>query len=242
MKYQQLTRLFVTSSLENKIITLLSAAEIHYLANVMRKKLKEQLLLFNSQDGEYLAEIIEINNKKIILNLLEKIREPKKEKEVNLIFAPIKQTKILFLLEKATELGVTILTPVKTKHSVVDKINLTKWQIYTKEASEQCGRLSLPEIKPLEKLDKFLNRWDHSKKIILCNEKEKNLHIAQYIRTTEGVINVMVGPEGGFSKEELQLLEGKDFIISVHLGERILRAETASIAALAYNNFISACN
>ncbi len=235
MKYQQLTRLFVPDSLENDTITLSSLPEVHYLANVMRKKLKDQLLVFNQKDGEYLAEIAEINHKKILLKLIEHVRCIKAEPIINLIFAPIKQARIAFLLEKATELGVSNLIPIQTQHSVVDKINLQKWQAYIKEAAEQCGRLSLPIISPLETIIKFLGHWPIEQEIILCNETEHALHISQYLSLTKvnKPISIMVGPEGGFSTAELTMLATKDFITSVHLGERILRAETASLAALA---------
>jgi 16S rRNA (uracil1498-N3)-methyltransferase len=237
MKYHQMTRLFVEDSLEKENIILNNSLDVNYLANAMRKKVGHQLLLFNPQDGEYIAKILEINNKKVILQPIEKIREYKKEKELTLIFAPIKQARMHFLLEKATELGVTKLMPNRTKHSVVDKINFNKWYIYTKEASEQCGRLSMPEIKSLEALNQFLSNWPKDQRIILCNEREKDLSLANYLTSTnKEEINIMVGPEGGFSDQELELLLSKDFVTSVHLGPGILRAETASLYALSLSN------
>lgn len=236
MKYHQMTRLFVEDSLEKENIILSNSLDVNYLANAMRKKIGHQLLLFNPKDGEYIAEILEINHKKVILKPIEKIREYQKEKELNLIFAPIKQSRMNFLLEKATELGVTKLSPIKTKHSVVDKINFNKWYIYTKEASEQCGRLSIPAIKPLEVLNQFLSSWPEDQQIILCNEREKDLSLAEYLKSTEKEINIMIGPEGGFSEQELELLLSKKFITSVHLGPRILRAETATLYALSLAN------
>ena len=234
MKYHQMTRLFVANLLEREDIVLINHPDINYLLNVMRKKKGSQLLIFNKDMGEYLAEIIEINHKKVIFRTLEKIRAYQPEIEMNLIFAPIKHSRIDFLLEKATELGASKLTPIQTKHSVVDKINLNKWHLYVKEAAEQCGRLSIPEIKPLEKLDKFLLEWPQEQHIILCNEKEKNLSLAQYLKGHKQGINIMIGPEGGFSEAELAMLLKKNFITSVHLGPRILRAETAVLSALSY--------
>lgn len=240
MKYHQFTRLFIPNFFSSQEVILSSIQDIHYLANVMRKKVKDQLLIFNDKNGEYLAEILEINHKKILFGLIKQIRIPEATKEINLIFAPIKQARINFLLEKATELGATKLTPIQTKHSVVDKINLTKWHIYIKEATEQCGRLALPVIEDLESLDKFLAKWDVNKKIILCNETEDSLHMAQHLKTLDNndeLINIMIGPEGGFSSQELENLTSKSFVTSVHLGERILRAETAALAALALTSF-----
>ena len=234
MKYSQFTRLFVQLSLKREIINFSSLPDIHYLINVMRKKIKDQILIFNQFDGEYLAEIIEVKNKSISFQVLEQVRQPTSENEINLIFAPIKQSRIVFLLEKATELGVTMFTPVQTKHSVVDKINLSKWNIYLKEASEQSNRLSIPAINTLEKLDRFLINWDRSKKIIFCNEKEDSFPFVDALKKIDKLdgVNIMIGPEGGFSEEEVSLLKSKKFIISSHLGERILRAETAAISAI----------
>lgn len=231
-----MTRLFVEDFLEKENIILNNSLDVNYLSNVMRKKVGHQLLLFNPRDGEYIAKIIEINNKKVVLKTIEKMREYKKEKELTLIFAPIKQARMNFLLEKATELGVTKLIPIRTKHSVVDKINFNKWYIYTKEASEQCGRLSIPEIKSLEALNQFLSDWPEDQRIILCNEREKKLSLADYLSSNNQEINIMVGPEGGFSDQELDLLLSKSFVTSVHLGPRILRAETATLYALSLSN------
>ncbi len=232
MKYHQFTRLFIDNFSGKENIILSNQLDINYLANVMRKKTHSQLLVFNKECGEFLAEIIEISNKKMVLKPLKKIRDYQEEQDINLIFAPIKQSRIDFLLEKVTELGVTKITPIQLKHSVVDKINLNKWHIYVKEAAEQCGRLSLPKIKPLETLNKFLLEWPEDQQIILCNEREKDLSLAKYLKTATQKINIMIGPEGGFSEQELLMLTAKKFITSVHLGPRILRSETAALCAL----------
>lgn len=238
MKYQHLTRIFLPNLLELGILLVESSQEIHYLVKVMRKKIGDQVLLFNSSNGEYLAEFKSISNKNILFELIEKTREAEQEREINLIFAPIKQNRMMFLLEKATELGVSTLIPIETQHSVVDKINLTKWQIYIKEAAEQCTRISLPKINNLRKLHYLIEQWDPNNPIILCNEKENNLSLSDHLKSynTSTPITIMIGPEGGFSKEELQYLNSFDFIKSVHLGSRILRAETSALAALAIAN------
>lgn len=231
-----MTRLFIPHSLENEIINISNPLDINYLSRVMRKKIGDQILTFNQDDGEYLAELIETTNKKVTLKLIKKTRSPQRESIVRLIFSPIKHPRIHFLLEKATELGVTHLVPIQTKHSVIDKINIDKWQIYVKEAAEQSERLSLPKIENLISLDNFLSGWPEDQQIILCNEKERNLSIATFLKERAinvKELNIMIGPEGGFSQEELKSLLLKKFITSVHLGERILRAETAALSALA---------
>ncbi len=234
MKYQQLTRLFVTEHLRNNNIILSNLTDIHYLVKVMRKRIDDTILLFNGEDGEYLAKITEIKPKQINFTLIEQVRSPRAEPQINLIFAPIKQNRMIFLLEKTTELGVSNFTPIKLKHSVVDKINIDKWHIYIKEACEQSRRLSLPTIQPLISLDNFLSTWNEQDMIYLCNEMEESLHLASQIALAKqhASINLMIGPEGGFSSQELELLRAKKFITSVSLGKNILRSETAAIAAV----------
>lgn len=225
-------RLYFPQPLKSINILLQNRNDIHYLINVMRKKIDDRIIAFNAEDGEYLAQINSISNKQIELRIIKKIREPEKENELTLIFAPIKTPRINFLLEKATELGVTKLIPIRTQHCVIDKINLEKWQIYVKEAAEQCERLSVPEIMPLITLEQLLKTWDRSKQILLCNEKEKILHL----RNAPKASTLIIGPEGGFSTQELNNLTSQEFITSVHLGPRILRAETASLVGLALLN------
>jgi 16S rRNA (uracil1498-N3)-methyltransferase len=230
-----MTRLFIANFLEEEFFTILDPTDINYLVKVMRKKIGAELLIFNQDAGEYLVEIIEITPKKLTVKIIKKVRAYKQETELNLIFAPIKQPRINFLLEKATELGVTNLIPIQTKHSVIDKINLTKWNIYVKEASEQCERISIPTISPLITLNKLLSNWQEDQDIILCNEKEKKLSLFEHIHSIKKLnkpINLMIGPEGGFSEQELLILDSKKFITSTHLGPRILRAETASLCAV----------
>lgn len=232
MKYKQLTRLFIEEKFAVNTAELSSVNDIHYLLKVMRKKIGDKILIFNGIDGEYLAEITSLDKNKILFSLLEKTQNQTDEKEINLIFAPIKHPRILFLLEKATELGVTKFIPIITKHSVVDKINLDKWKIYIKEASEQCRRITVPNISPVQTLNKFLSTWNSNNQIILCNEIEKTLSFYKAAKDLQ-ISNIMIGPEGGFSQEELLSLSQIDFITSAHLGNRILRAETAAITALA---------
>ncbi|MGB4191874.1 MAG: 16S rRNA (uracil(1498)-N(3))-methyltransferase [Rickettsiales bacterium] len=231
-----MTRLFVPEDLKREIVEITNIADLNYLANVMRKKISDVIHVFNSQDGEYLAEITNITKKKIILNIKNKTKDPIKEKNIiNLIFAPIKHPRMTFLIEKATELGVTNFIPIQTKHSVVDKLNLEKINIHIKEAAEQCERISLPSISPLITLNQLLITWPKEKNIILCNEKEKELSLLSYlqqIKSPQESISIMIGPEGGFSLQELNSLKEKPYIASVHLGSRVLRAETASLYSL----------
>lgn len=227
-----MTRLFISNAIEDDKIIINQAADINYLVKVMRKKIGDEVTIFNPESGEFLTKIINITKKEITLKIIKQTRTPVVERTIRLIFAPIKHPRIHFLIEKATEIGATHLIPIKTKHSVVDKINMDKWNVYVKEAAEQCERLSVPQILPLVDLDKFLNNWDQNQKIIFCNEKEQDFQISKLVKDSFNEVNILIGPEGGFSLEEISLLESKKFIKSVSLGKNILRAETAALAAL----------
>lgn len=231
MKYHQLTRLFIQENLKDNIIILSNLTDIHYLVKVMRKRISDQVLLFNGRDGEYLCKISKISNKEISFIAIEQLRKPGFENQISLIFAPIKHSRMQFLLEKATELGISEFIPIITKHSVIDKINLDKWNIYIKDAIEQSRRLSFPKINKLINLKDFLSSWPKDKIIYLCNETETSKSFSSINKTYP--MHIMVGPEGGFSEEELEIFKSYNFIISVHLGKNILRAETAAISAIA---------
>lgn len=230
-------RLYYPGNLVENEIILSNLADIHYLIKVMRLKEGHCFLLFNSSHGEFLVLIKSIKPKELILSKLQKTRDAFKELKINLIFSPIKQNRMIYLLEKATELGVTTLTPIITRHTITDKFNIDKWQIYVKEAAEQSNRLSVPEIKPLVKFDNFLKNWNEEH-IYFCNETEKE---SSFIQTKkEYPMNILIGPEGGFSAPEIQILKDKNYIKSVSLGTLILRTETAALSALVIASQIQA--
>lgn len=233
MRHKKYLRLYCVNNISNNQIIISNYSDIHYLINVMRLKIGDKFLMFNAREGEYLFLITSITKNKLEVENVGLIRNYKQEKKINLIFSPLKQHRMLYLFEKATELGVTTLTPVLTKHSVVDKLNYEKCNLYVKEAAEQCMRLSVPEIKPLMKLEQFIQNWN-SETIFFCNENEKERSFSA--ESKDFPLNILIGPEGGFSEDEQQFLQKLDFIRSVHLGDLILRAETAAVFALALAN------
>jgi 16S rRNA (uracil1498-N3)-methyltransferase len=224
-------RIYLNQELEAGNLLLLDDKIHHYLINVMRSKIGYQILMFNGVDGEFSGIIKEINKKSTSIYIEKKLQEQSFCSDLCLIFAPIKPHRLSFLIEKATELGVTKFIPVITKHTANRDINIDKLLLVAIEASEQSRRLDVPVIEKIQTLDKLLNSWDN-KKIILCSEHETSTNIKEI---TDAHC-LMVGPEGGFSSDEIENLVKHPMIKSCSLGERILRAETASIAALSFLN------
>ncbi|MGB0935432.1 MAG: 16S rRNA (uracil(1498)-N(3))-methyltransferase [Alphaproteobacteria bacterium] len=221
-------RLFVEEDLEQGRDVPLSPDQIHYLFHVMRKAEGDSVQLFNGKDGEWLAEITTLSKKAGIVKPEKQTRPQRQEADVWLLFSPLKQARQDFLVEKATELGVSALLPIKCARTNVGRVNLQRMQKITIEAAEQSERLTLPTIQPLESLDKVLSRWDSNRKLLFCAERAD----AGHIQHSSGPTAILIGPEGGFTRQEVQLVQAYDFVQQVSLGQNILRAETAAIAAL----------
>ncbi len=201
------------------------------MTNVLRCKIGEELFIFNGDSGEFKAVLRDAR----AIELKEQTKQPKAETRLSLIFAPVKFGKIDLLAQKATELGVTALQPVQTRFTMVGRINYERLKANAVEASEQTGRITIPEINEIVDLDKLLEKWDVMQKIIFCDESLNGKPIAETLAAlpkSDFGYAILIGPEGGFSKDELQMLREKPFVVPVTMGERLLRAETAAIAAL----------
>ena len=210
--------------------------DFDYLTKVMRQKIGDRFFIFNGIDGEFIAQITEIEKKSLSVEVGEKISDLKKVPNVTLAFALIKNVRIDFVAEKATELGVARFQPILTQRTIVDKINLERFSANVKEACEQCERNDFPEIFPLKKLEKFLCEDEIEKKIlILCDESgqgAKASEVLPALRDREKEIVVLIGPEGGFSESEFSKMRQLKNLFAISLGPRILRADTAMISAL----------
>ncbi len=210
--------------------------DFDYLIKVMRQKIGDRFFIFNGIDGEFIAQITEIEKKSLSVEVGEKISDLKKVPNVTLAFALIKNVRIDFVAEKATELGVARFQPILTQRTIVDKINLERFSANVKEACEQCERNDFPEIFPLKKLEKFLCEDGIEKKIlILCDESgqgAKASEVLPALRDREKEIVVLIGPEGGFSESEFSKMRQLKNLFAISLGPRILRADTAMISAL----------
>jgi 16S rRNA (uracil1498-N3)-methyltransferase len=227
-------RLYSAATLAEGGEVRLDSARAHYLRNVLRLAAGAEIALFNARDGEFRAAIGGLTKSETVVRLAERLRPPVPEPDVWLLFAPIKRQAIDLLAEKATELGVARLLPVLTRHTVVTRVATERMRAIAVEAAEQCGRLSVPEIDEPAPLERVMAGWNSQRPLYLCAEQgaaEPIAHVAA--RAAKAPFALLVGPEGGFAAGELDHLRNLEFVSALDLGPRILRAETAALAALA---------
>jgi len=228
------TRLYVTSDLAAGRALELGPPQTHYLRHVLRLPPGATVALFNGRDGEWLARIDRFAKATCALTLLAERRAQDAPGDLWLVFAPLKRARIDFLVEKATELGVARLCPVLTERTTVVRVNRDRLAATAVEAAEQTERLSLPEILPPEPLPRLLERWPAARRMVLCDESGTAPPIAEVLAGfAPGPLAVLVGPEGGFAQSELDALRKLPNVSPVGLGPRVLRADTAALAALA---------
>jgi 16S rRNA (uracil1498-N3)-methyltransferase len=211
----------------------------HYLRNVMRRQAGDPIILFNGRDGEFNAEIGAVTKREVELRVGTLRRPQMSVPDIWLCFAPLKKDAVDFLVEKATELGVAAFQPVFTQHTAATRLNLDRLAANAIEAAEQTERLTLPEIRPPLSLADLLQGWDPQRRLILCAEAGPAAPIAEALNDLKATVSIsnawaiLCGPEGGFSRSELDLLSNLPFVTPVGLGPRILRADTAALTALA---------
>jgi 16S rRNA (uracil1498-N3)-methyltransferase len=227
--------------------------QLHYLRNVMRQGLGSKFLLFNGQDGEFLGEIVDVKKKSILVSIKDQVRAQVPDSDIWLLFSPVKRSGINFIVEKATELGVTKLLPVLTDYTNTDRVNIDRLNSIIIEAAEQCRRLTVPDIAEPKLLNEVLDEWDPVRRLLVMDEtlatmegvKEKAVRMAALKAKGYGVPcdAILIGPEGGFSENELNKLGNQAFVKKITLGQRLLRAETAAAVALGlWNELIEVRN
>jgi 16S rRNA (uracil1498-N3)-methyltransferase len=227
-------RLFVEVPLAEGLRAELSDTQSHYLMHVMRAKVGDRVRLFNGRDGEWLAPIVEQLKRRVSVRCARQTAEQVTVPDVWLVFAPIKRTPVDYLAQKATELGVSLLQPVMTHRTIVTRVNLERLRANAIEAAEQSGRLSVPRVSEAVALPTLLRQWDPNRTLIFCDEGREARPIATALPTMRGAhFAILTGPEGGFDPDERDLLHSCRFVVPVTLGARILRADTAALAALA---------
>lgn len=210
----------------------LERAQAHYLLDVMRLKVGDKVRLFNGQDGEWFSSISDAGRKSCRLKVEEQLRLQEEEPGPTLLFAPIKKSRLDLLVEKTTELGVGKLMPVRTRRSIVDRVNATRLRSITLEAAEQCERLTVPEIHELQTLEQALSDWPDERPLYVADETGGGRPLLQALEP-ERPAAFLIGPEGGFDPAELERLGEHPAVVKVGLGSRILRAETAGMVVLA---------
>jgi len=237
------TRLHFAGGLAAERILGLDHGQAHFLRSVLRLGPGARLAVFNGEDGEWLAEIEGLGKGWCSLKVLEQRRAAAPEPDLWLVFAPIKRARIDFMAEKATELGCSLLQPVMTRFTAVSRVNEERLAANAREAAEQCERLTVPEVRATVTFGQLLDDWPQGRRLLVCAEWGAAQPIAvalQAIRDQQGGSGqdagpwaVMTGPEGGFAESELDALRRLSFVTPVGLGPRILRADTAALAALA---------
>lgn len=221
-------RLFVDLPLANGQAVPLSQSQVHYLATVMRRAEGDPVWLFNGSDGEWQAELADLGKKKGFALPSAQSRAQSPEPDLWLVFAPVKRNRTEWIVEKATEMGVNVIQPVSTAWSQSDKLRLDRLQSIAIEAAEQSERLSIPEIRPVRSLASVLTGWDSARSLVFADERGADT--APLAITLPAA--VLIGPEGGFSPEERSKVLDHPSCAPLSLGPRILRADTAVVAAL----------
>lgn len=224
-------RLFVDQPLGEGNRVSVSRDQAHYLFGVMRLGTGAAVLLFNGQDGEWHADVVEAGKRGGVLVCAQQTRALHLPPDLWLCFAPIKKARTDFIVEKAVEMGAARLCPMQTEFTNSERIRQDRLQAHAVEAAEQCGATYVPEVASLQKLGALLDQWPEDRQIMFCDETE--LGAASSIASAvKGPWAILIGPEGGFSSAERKRLTSMPNTHVVSLGPRILRAETAAVAAL----------
>lgn len=224
------TRLHVPGDLGEGVAVTLDEGQSHYLLHVLRAKSGNLVSLFNGRDGEWLAQIA-AGKRAATATCMRQTRQQAGVPDVWLAFAPVKKTPADYLVQKAAELGVSVLQPVFTRRTIVARINMDRMAANAVEAAEQSERLTVPDIRAPLDFDRLLAAWPKDRRLYFCDEGGDAQPLARVAQP--GPAGILTGPEGGFDPSEREALRALPFVTPVTLGTRILRADTAALAALA---------
>jgi 16S rRNA (uracil1498-N3)-methyltransferase len=226
-------RLYVEAPLAHGAQVALDTAQMHYLGTVLRLKSGDGILVFNGRDGEWSATLA-LRKRVASLRVEAKTRSQTTPPDLHYLFAPLKAARLDYMVQKAVEMGVSVLRPVLTRHGQVARVNSKRMRANTIEAAEQCGILSLPVIEPPLALPRLLAAWDPARPLVFCDE---NAEVTSPAEALSGLprapLAVLIGPEGGFAEDERAALLTLPNVVRLSLGPRLLRADTAAVAALA---------
>ena len=233
-------RLYVDAALQEGASVALQPAQAHYLGNVLRLEAGDGVLLFNGRDGEWQATLAEAGKRALALTLGQRRRPQTRALDLHYLFAPLKHARLDYMAQKAVEMGASRLQPILTRHAQVVRVNLERLRANAIEAAEQCGILTLPDIRAPLSLQQMIAEFDPARLLVFCDEeaevKDPVAALAQARRPNQAqplALAVLVGPEGGFAAEERAALLKLPNVVRLALGPRLLRADTAAVAALA---------
>ena len=232
------TRLYFSKELKANLLSNLSNEQSHYIKNVMRLMPGDTISLFNSMNGEWMAKIVNHNKENTDFKVEKLIKSKRMENNLWLAFSPIKKNPLEMMIQKTTELGIQKFIPILSERTTVKEINTERIKKIIIEASEQSNRISIPEIKELEPLKKFLEEFPNEGSLIFCDINCDKSDLKNILSKKKlGPVCILIGPEGDFSEKERQLIIEKKEISSLSLASNILRAETAAIAAVTIVNY-----
>ncbi len=225
-------RLYIADRLLAAQEILLSREQAHYLTGVLRLASGDAVRVFNGRDGEWLAYLATVGKKTVSLRCERLVADARLPPDIDYLFAPLKHARLDYVVQKATELGVRRLRPVMTHRTIAERVNLERMRANVVEAAEQCNLVHVPEVLEPEKLDRVLAAWESGRKLVFCDETKATANPLESLKGLKTPAAVLIGPEGGFTDEEKHLLRSQSFVIPISLGPRIMRADTAAIAAL----------
>jgi 16S rRNA (uracil1498-N3)-methyltransferase len=227
-------RIFLDQPLGEDAEAALSREHQNYLVNVLRLEPGAAVLVFNGRDGEWISHLAIASKRDAKLTVARQTQAQPFAADLDYVFAPLKHARLDYMVQKAVEMGASKLSPVLTQHTQVTRVNLERMRANAVEAAEQCGVLSIPEITEPKPLRQWLHELAPGRVLIFCDEGSKNASSLQALaQAPRGPLSVLIGPEGGFSDEERKSLLAQPNVIRLSLGPRILRADTAAVAALA---------
>jgi 16S rRNA (uracil1498-N3)-methyltransferase len=232
-------RLFVEAPLAEGASVACAPEQVNYLINVLRMKVGSGLLVFNGRDGEWRARIDQVSKRAVVLVAETQTRPQSDGPDIDYLFAPLKHARLDYMVQKATEMGVKRLRPVLTRRTIAERVKLDRMRANAIEAAEQCGVLRVPEVLEPVKLAAVLESWDGERVLIFCDEGAAVANPMVVLGAIErGPLGVLIGPEGGFADEERDAIRSRPYTRVISLGPRILRADTAAVAALAVVNAV----
>ena len=204
----------------------------HYLTGVLRLRPGDPVNAFNAEDGEWLCYLATVSRKHVSLRCERKLSDVRQPPDIDYLFAPLKHARLDYVVQKATELGARRLRPVITHRTIAERVNLERMKANVIEAAEQCNLVFVPEVAEPEKLEKLLDDWDAGRALIYCDETAMIANPLEALKSLKAPAAVLIGPEGGFTDDEKALLKSLPFVTAISLGPRIMRADTAAVAAL----------
>lgn len=232
-------RLFVDGALAPGATITCTSEQVNYLINVLRLKNEDEILIFNGRDGEWRAAVSDVGKRRCNLVVREQVRVQECGPDIHYVFAPLKRARLDYMVQKTVELGVSQLRPVITRRTIAERVNLERMRSNVIEAAEQCGILALPVVDAPVKFSDLLAGWDADRRIIFCDEgAEMASPLTALQKISPGPVAVLIGPEGGFDAAERSLLLGRSDTTAISLGPRIMRADTAAVAALSLVNSV----